>query len=64
MKKLQVLFLAVLSSSLLLFGCGKDTEETIQPIVEPIVEAQPEKQVEDTVEAEDTAAGSGVLDLS
>ncbi len=56
MTKLQVFFLAALSSSLLLFGCGKDTEETIQPIVEPIVEAQPEKQVEDTVEAEDTAA--------
>lgn len=56
MKKMQVLFLAALSSSLLLFGCGKDTEETIQPIVEPIVEAQPEKQVEETAEAEDTAA--------
>lgn len=40
MKRLQVLFLVALSSSLLLSGCGKDAEETAQPIVEPIVEAQ------------------------
>ena len=47
MKRLQVLFLVALSSSLLLFGCGKEEEETVtQPIVEPIVEAQPEKEEE------------------
>lgn len=41
MKRVQVLFLVALSSSLLLFGCGKDSEETSIPIVEPIIEAQP-----------------------
>ena len=40
MKRVQVLFLVALSSSLLLFGCGK-SEETSTPIVEPIIEAQP-----------------------
>lgn len=55
MKRLQVLFLVALSSSLLLFGCGKDAEETSQPIVEPIVEAQPElQQGDDTEQAEET----------
>ncbi len=45
MKRLQVLFLVALSSSLLLFGCGKKEEETTtQPVVEPIVEVQPEKE--------------------
>ena len=55
MKRLQVLFLVALSSSLLLFGCGKKEEETAtQPIVEPIVEAQPqeEEETESTDEAE------------
>ena len=47
MKRLQVLFLVALSSSLLLFGCGKKEEETAtQPIVEPIVEAQPQEEEE------------------
>ncbi|MBD5546199.1 MAG: DUF3048 domain-containing protein [Lachnospiraceae bacterium] len=41
MKRLQILFLVALSSSLLLFGCGKDSKETLTPIVEPIIEAQP-----------------------
>ncbi len=36
MKRLQVLFLAALSSSLFLFGCGKDTEElNTQPAASP-----------------------------
>ena len=49
MKRLQVLFLVALSSSLLLFGCGKKEEETAaQPIVEPIVETQPQKEEERT----------------
>ncbi len=52
MKKLQIIFLVALSS-LLLFGCGKDAEETVQPIVEPIVEAQP--KAEDNTENEDEA---------
>lgn len=34
MKRLQVLFLVALSSSLLLFGCGKG-EETSSPVVDP-----------------------------
>ena len=58
MKRLQVLFLVALSSSLLLFGCGKKEEETItQPVVEPIVEVQPIEEVEpveDVEEAEPT----------
>ncbi len=33
MKRLQVLFLAALSSSLLLFGCGKDADDTVSPVV-------------------------------
>lgn len=56
MKRLQVLFLVALSSSLLLSGCGKEAEETAQPIVEPIVEAQPvseEESEEQVGEAED-----------
>lgn len=54
MKRLQVLFLVALSSSLLLFGCGKDVEETTQPIVEPIVEAQPQSQEENEEQPEET----------
>ena len=53
MKRLQLLLLAVLSSSLLLSACGKDTENTIQPVVEPIVEAQPEVKEENVEEAEE-----------
>ena len=51
MKRLQVLFLAALSSSLLLAGCGKDAEEQ-QPVVGTIVEAQPELEKENTEPAE------------
>lgn len=51
MKRLHVLFLAALSSSLLLAGCGKDAEEQ-QPVVGPIVEAQPELEKENTESAE------------
>lgn len=53
MKRLQVLFLVALSSSLLLFGCGKDKETTARPIVEPIVEPQPESPEESSEEAEE-----------
>lgn len=40
MKSLQLLFLAALTSSLLLSGCGKE-EATAQPAVTPVTEAQP-----------------------
>ena len=58
MKRLQILFLVALSSSLVLFGCGKDAEETTTPIVEPIIEAQPESFEENG----DTDEGSDDLD--
>lgn len=65
MKRLQVLFLVALSSSLLLSGCGKDAEETAQPIVEPIVEAQTtvtEENEEQVTEAdEDTPPQEGMV---
>lgn len=55
MKRLQVLLLVALSSSLLLFGCGKDDEEAVtQPIVEPIVEAQPVEEEKTEEATEDT----------
>ncbi len=55
MKRLQVLFLVALSSSLLLFGCGKSEEETaVQPIVQPIVEQQPEKEEDSSSEEAET----------
>ena len=56
MKRLQVLFLVALSSSLLLFGCGKEEETITQPIVEPIVEAQPEEKEEEPVGEEESQA--------
>ena len=62
MKRLQVLFLAALSSSLLLFGCGKkDAETTSNPVIEMQPQTQPSTQdadpgqdVEKETEAEDT----------
>lgn len=56
MKRLQVLFLAALSSSLLLSGCGRETEEVIQPVVDPIVEAQPSPTPEETVDEDEAEA--------
>lgn len=56
MKRLQVLFLVALSSSLLLFGCSKEEETVATPIVEPVVQAQPQKEQEipeETTETED-----------
>ena len=57
MKRLQVIFLVALSSSLLLFGCGnkedKAAETVVQPIVEPIVEKQPEEAPDASEETED-----------
>lgn len=43
MKRLQVLLLVALSSSLLLFGCGKE-EEAEEPVVAQVIEKQPELQ--------------------
>ena len=54
MKRLQVLFLVALSSSLLLFGCGKSEETAVQPIVQPIVEQQPEKEEDSSSEEAET----------
>ncbi len=54
MKRLQVLFLVALSSSLLLFGCGKDAEETTQPIVEPIAGSQSQSQEENEEQPAET----------
>ena len=56
MKRLQVLFLVALSSSLLLFGCGKSEETAVQPIVQPIVEQQPEKEEDSSSEEAETEA--------
>lgn len=50
MKRLQVLFLVALSSSLLLFGCGKSEETAVQPIVEQ----QPEKEEDSSSEEAET----------
>lgn len=55
MKRLQVVFLVALSSSLLLFGCGKSKETAVQPIVQPIVEQQPEKEEDSSSEEADTS---------
>ena len=38
MKKLQVLLLVGLSSSLLLFGCGKKDEKVAEPVVEQVID--------------------------
>lgn len=46
MKKVQVLFLAALASTLMLSGCSKEdeaNETVVQPIVEPIAETQPDE---------------------
>ena len=50
MKRLQVILLVALSSTLLLFGCGKEREEVVEPIVEQVVEDEPET-IEEDVEA-------------
>ena len=51
MKRLQVLFLVALSSSLLLFGCGKDTEDPVTPVVKPLTQEEP--QAQETTETPD-----------
>ncbi|MGN0376514.1 MAG: DUF3048 domain-containing protein [Suilimivivens sp.] len=66
MKRLQVLLLVALSSSLLLFGCGKEEDTTVQPVVESIVEAQPQANDEtsesaDVEEDTDTPPAEGMV---
>ena len=51
MKRLQVLFLVALSSTLLLFGCGKE-EENVEPVVEQVIDDIDEPEVVE--EAEET----------
>ena len=56
MKRLQVLFLAALSSSLLLFGCGKkDAEASADPVVEmqPQTQDSSQDQSQEAVKAEE-----------
>lgn len=55
MKRLQVFFLAALSFSLFLFGCGKDTEKAgTQTVPSPARETQPQETLEnDTARAEE-----------
>ena len=42
MKRLQVILLVALSSTLLLFGCGEEREEVVEPVVEQVVDDVPE----------------------
>lgn len=65
MKRLQVLLLVALSSSLLLIGCGKE-ETAATPVVEPIVEVQPElaqetEAAEEETEDPDTPPAEGMV---
>ena len=54
MKRLQVLLLVALSSTLLLFGCGKKEEETVvEPVVEQVIEDEPEVVEEEEVTQEE-----------
>ncbi len=59
MKRLQVLLLVALSSSLLLFGCGEpEKEEVVEPVVEQVIEDKPEvvnePETEQTIQEEET----------
>ena len=46
MKRLQVILLVALSSTLLLFGCGKE-KEVIEPVVEQVID---DSDIPETVE--------------
>ena len=50
MKKLQVILLVALSSTLLLFGCGDEQKEQKQEIVKPVIEEVDEEPVADKPE--------------
>lgn len=60
MKRLHVLLLVALSSTLLLFGCGKE-EEVDEPVVAQVIEKQPE--LEETGDTADTEATSDEEDV-
>lgn len=51
MKRLQVLFLVALSSTLLLFGCGKE-EEVAEPVVEQVIDDIDEPEIVEESEEE------------
>ena len=53
MKRLQVLLLVSLSSTLLLFGCGKQDEVTVGPIVEQVIDDVPESDNSEHTEGEE-----------
>lgn len=52
MKRLQVLLLIALSSTILLIGCGKKEEEIEEPVVAQVIEPQPELKESETIEEE------------
>ncbi|MDE6846542.1 MAG: DUF3048 domain-containing protein [Lachnospiraceae bacterium] len=54
MKRLQVLCLVALSSTLLLFGCGKEEEAVAEPVVEQVIDDVDEPQVVEEPEETDT----------
>lgn len=57
MKRLQVLLLVALSSTFLMFGCGKEEEAVEEPVVAQVIEKQPElEKTTDEAVADDTAA--------
>ena len=65
MKRLQVLFLVALSSTLLLFGCGKK-EETTEPVVEQVIDdiEEPDtiEEVEETGDSDETDEAASQVD--
>lgn len=54
MKRLQVLFLVALSSTLLLFGCGKEAEVVAEPVVEQVIDDIEEPEIVEEAEETDT----------
>ena len=65
MKRLQVLFLVALSSTLLLFGCGKK-EETTEPVVEQVIDdiEEPDtiEEAEETGDSDETDEAASQVD--
>lgn len=54
MKRLQVLFLVALSSTLLLFGCGKEAEVVAEPVVEQVIDDIEEPEIVEEAEETET----------
>ena len=59
MKRLQVLLLVALSSTLLLFGCGKE-KEVVEPVIEQVIDDIDEPDVVEETEETETASGEDV----